>query len=77
MHTGEGAVLVGFTQERPGPQSVPAKLGRSVHASPSTFDPTGTHAAMRRPAPSSANESQPWPPVHVEASKGSHTGEHP
>jgi hypothetical protein len=27
MHTGEGAVLVGFTQVRPGPQSVPAKFG--------------------------------------------------
>jgi hypothetical protein len=59
MHTGDGAVLVGFTQLRPGPQSVPAKFGRSVQASPSILVPIGTHAAMSRPAPSSANESQP------------------
>jgi hypothetical protein len=77
MHTGAGAVLDGFTHVRPGPQSVPAKLGWSVHGSFSSFVPIGTHAAMSRPAPSSANDAQPLPPVHVDASNGLQTGEQP
>jgi hypothetical protein len=48
-----------------------------VHGSFSIFVPIGTHAAMSRPAPSSANDAHPFPPLHVEASKGLHTGEQP
>jgi hypothetical protein len=77
MHTGDGAVLEGFTHVRPGPQSVPAKFGRSEQASPSIFVPMATHAAKSRPAESSANEAQPLPPLHVDGSKTLQAGVHP
>jgi hypothetical protein len=77
MHTGDVAVGVAFAHVSPGPQSVPAKFGRSTHASPSSFVPAPTHVANIRPASSSANVAQRLPPEHDDASKTSHEGAHP